>query len=211
MKTIHNAVGRPDGRSPPAGAPTLPEGFRLDRRRFMQSSLMAVGAYAVAAGGVTWLVAPDKAWAVEYDALTPELAQSLLVMTRALYPHERLGDVYYAKVVKDLDAEASGFADKSRLEMLRLGAQELDEAAGGSFANASEDDREKALGTISDTPFFQAVRGKTVVSLYNQPEVWEKFGYEGPSYEQGGYLHRGFDDLSWLPAPPAEASPPVEG
>ena len=58
-------------------------------------------------------------------------------------------------------------------------------------------------------PAFQAVRGKTVVSLYNQPAVWEKFGYEGPSYPHGGYILNGFDDLSWLPDPPAEASPPA--
>ena len=37
-----------------------------------------------------------------------------------------------------------------------------------------------------------------VVSLYNQPEVWEKFGYEGESASKGGYIKRGFDDIQWL-------------
>ena len=38
-----------------------------------------------------------------------------------------------------------------------------------------------------------------MTTLYNDPQVWEKLGYEGPSAEQGGYLSRGFDDIDWLP------------
>ncbi|TIM17407.1 MAG: gluconate 2-dehydrogenase subunit 3 family protein, partial [Mesorhizobium sp.] len=48
------------------------------------------------------------------------------------------------------------------------------------------------------TPFFQAIRGGLVVSLYNQKEVWPIFGYEGESYSKGGYIARGFDDIEWL-------------
>ena len=45
------------------------------------------------------------------------------------------------------------------------------------------------------------VRGVAVVSLYNDPETWALLGYEGSSYEHGGYIDRGFDDLDWLPNP----------
>jgi len=38
-----------------------------------------------------------------------------------------------------------------------------------------------------------------VVALYDDREVWNLLGYEGPSYDKGGYLNRGFDDLDWLP------------
>jgi hypothetical protein len=31
--------------------------------------------------------------------------------------------------------------------------------------------------------------------------VWDLLGYEGPSFDKGGYLHRGFNDLDWLPEP----------
>jgi hypothetical protein len=34
------------------------------------------------------------------------------------------------------------------------------------------------------------------------------FGYPGASWDKGGYITRGFQDLSWLPAPPADVSPP---
>ena len=37
-----------------------------------------------------------------------------------------------------------------------------------------------------------------VVSLYNQPEVWPAFGYEGESASKGGYIARGFGDIAWL-------------
>jgi hypothetical protein len=201
---------------PPAGSgetsPRAPRGIRFDRRTFLKSSLSTVGAYAVALGGTTWLVGPGKAWAVEMIAFEPELTESLVAMTRALYPHERLGDIYYAVVVKELDAEASGFEDKERLDLYREGMLALDEAAGGSFLSAPPEEQEKALEAISasNPDFFQAVRSKTVVSLYGQPDVWAQFGYEGPSYEMGGYLFNGFNDLSWLPDPPAEASPPVQ-
>lgn len=193
-----------------AAPPGVPPGVRVDRRRFIASSLASLGAYAALAGGATWLIAPDKAWALSYDVLEPELAATLLAMTRAIYPHDFLGDIYYAAVVKDLDVEASGFSDKERLQMLRNGVQALNEAAGGTFVTASAEDQDKALNEIAGTPFFEAVRSKAIVSLYNQPEVWAQFGYEGPSYPIGGYLFNGFDDLSWLPNPPPEASPPVQ-
>ncbi|UOM35551.1 gluconate 2-dehydrogenase subunit 3 family protein [Acuticoccus sp. I52.16.1] len=209
MRLIERSAHAESTGKVPPGPPHLP-GFVMDRRRFIRGSLTAVGAYAVAVSGVTWLVAPDKAWAVPYDAFDPDLAQTLLVMTRAVYPHAAVGDAHYAVVVKALDAEAAGFEDKSRLDLLRDGAAALDEAAGGSFIDASEDARYAALEGMATTPFFQAIRGKAVVALYNQPEVWAVFGYEGPSYPKGGYLHNGFDDLSWLPDPPPEASPPVE-
>jgi hypothetical protein len=57
---------------------------------------------------------------------------------------------------------------------------------------------------MSGTAFFEAVRSKAIVTLYDDHEVWSLLGYEGPSFEHGGYLDRGFDDLSWLPDPRVE-------
>jgi len=28
--------------------------------------------------------------------------------------------------------------------------------------------------------------------------VWPIFGYEGASFEYGGYIDRGFNDINWL-------------
>ena len=46
--------------------------------------------------------------------------------------------------------------------------------------------------------FFQTVRGGLVTGLYNQKAVWPIFGYEGESFSKGGYIDRGFNDISWL-------------
>ena len=83
------------------------------------------------------------------------------------------------------------------------GVAQLDAAAkkakGKPYAALdAEDDRVAVLKSIEDGPFFQKVRGEMVVALYNQPGVWKALGYEGPSADQGGYIHRGFDDIDWL-------------
>ena len=57
------------------------------------------------------------------------------------------------------------------------------------------------LTEVAETPFFSLVHSTTVVALYDDHEVWDLLGYEGASFDKGGYLHRGFDDLDWLPDP----------
>jgi len=48
------------------------------------------------------------------------------------------------------------------------------------------------------TPFFQKLRSDFVLYLYSNPAIWPLFGYEGPSNDKGGYLHRGFNDIDWI-------------
>ena len=186
----------------------------VDRRAILKTAFAAVGAYAATAAGATWLIAPNRAWAMEFAAFDETTASTLLQMTRALYPHESVGDVHYAGVVKSLDDAVAGAEDKeASLALYTDGVARLNEAAGGSFADLDADAKEAALQAEADSEdpaFFQAVRGQVVNVLYNNHEVWKIFGYQGASYEEGGYLFRGFDDLSWLPAPPAEASPPAQ-
>jgi len=186
----------------------------VDRRAVLKTAFAAVGAYAATAAGVTWLIAPDRAWAMEFAAFDEATAGTLLQMTRALYPHETVGDVHYAGVVKSLDEAVAGSEDAdAALAVYADGVARLNEAAGGSFADLDDDAKEAALQAEADSEdpsFFQAVRGQVVNVLYNNHEVWKIFGYQGASFEEGGYLFRGFDDLSWLPAPSEEASPPAQ-
>jgi len=186
----------------------------VDRRAVLKTAFAAVGAYAATAAGVSWLIAPDRAWAMEFAAFDEATAGTLLQMTRALYPHETVGDVHYAGVVKSLDEAVAGSEDAdAALAVYADGVARLNEAAGGSFADLDDDAKEAALQAEADSEdpsFFQAVRGQVVNVLYNNHEVWKIFGYQGASFEEGGYLFRGFDDLSWLPAPSEEASPPAQ-
>lgn len=176
----------------------------LNRRQFLQTSGLAAAGVAAAASGAV-LIAPDGAWALQLRSLDEHTAKTLLVMTRRLYPHDGLGGMYYAAVVEALDGAANGDKDVARL--LTDGVAALDTAMGIKWLDLSEGNQLEVLTAMESDPFFQKVRGTTVVSLYNNPLVWRYFGYEGSSYEYGGYIHRGFDDLAWLPQPPEDASP----
>jgi hypothetical protein len=175
---------------------------RIDRRRFLiVGGATAAGVGAVSGGMV--LIDPRGAWAMSLQALKPETARTLIQMARDLYPHDRLGDSYYAKAIEPYDAKAA--KDAQLADLLNQGAAMLDQEAKAKFSKpyaelSTEGDRVAVLKAAEQTPFFKKVRADMITALYNQPEVWAKLGYEGPSAPEGGYLHRGFDDIDWLPA-----------
>ena len=108
-------------------------------------------------------------------------------------------------LAKDLDADAAKSADSAKL--LREGVAALDKAAGGSFVKAKPAAKAAAVKSLEGQPFFGAVRGKCITSLYDNDMAYKVFGYPGSAWEKGGYITRGFQDLKWLPAPSPEASP----
>jgi len=83
-------------------------------------------------------------------------------------------------------------------DKIQAGIKKLDGATSKSFAGSSEGTRVNILKTMEKSDFFQTVYGETVNGLYGNPEIWKMMGYEGSSVEQGGYIERGFDDISWL-------------
>lgn len=168
--------------------------MKLNRRLFLKSTgIAAAGAVA----GTTMIVAPDGAWALSLTKLSKSTARALIRMTQDLYPHKMLGDAPYARVVEGLDKAAA--TDDALAKLLTDGVAALDQAAGGNYRKAKESKRLAALKGMEKEPFFQKMRGSVVNGLYDDQEVWKKFGYQGSSAEQGGYIHRGFDDLDWLP------------
>lgn len=179
--------------------------YILDRRRFLRRTGEAL--LVVSASGRAMFTDPARSWAITMETLDEHGARTLLAMTRALYPHPALGDEYYAVVVEALDAEATGDADIAAL--LKDGIAKLDAATGVPFVELSPGTQEEVLTALQDDPFFQKVRGATVFHFYNNKLVWRHFGYEGSSFEFGGYLKRGFQDLGWLPEPPPDVSPPA--
>ena len=113
-----------------------------------------------------------------------------------------LADGYYITAVKPWDGKAA--KDPAVKATIAEGVARLDQNAGDrhkvSYAEVAwEADRVALLQGIEHSDFFQKVRGDLIVSLYNQKEVWPKFGYEGSSAEHGGYINRGFADIDWLP------------
>ncbi len=177
--------------------------YILDRRRFLRRTGQAV--LGLTLGGQVAFFDPDRSWAIVLETLDQAAARALLAMTRTLFPHPALGDEYYAVVVEALDAEAG--RDDAVRKLLQDGVARLDRARQLVFADLSPGTRTEVLREMEDEPFFQKVRSATVFHFYNNKLVWRHFGYEGSSWEFGGYLRRGFQDLGWLPDPPPEASP----
>lgn len=198
------------GGAPPASACSEESGTvpRLDlpltRREFLQGTGVLTG--TLAAGSVLVTLAPSRSWAVELKTLSSAEGETLMKMGRVLYPHPKLPDAVYALLAKDLDADAGKSAET--LKLLRDGVAALDKAAGGSFATASEAKQLEIVAAMQGQPFFNAVRGKCITALYDNDIAFVTFGYPGASWDKGGYITRGFQDLKWLPNPSAAASPP---
>lgn len=133
------------------------------------------------------------------QALDGETATTLVAVARAMYPHDRVPDVHYERIVASLDEKAAG--DEGMKVLLSEGVQSLSTLTGrwpNEFGGLEEAEQVKALQRIEHGPFFKAVAAEIVVGLYSQPDIWPYFGYEGPSNDKGGYINRGFDDIDWL-------------
>ena len=166
----------------------------LDRRRFVQGVSAVLSGVAVGLG---------RAWAIDLHAMSADQSATLLAMIHTIAPHDGLDDAAYALVASALDAEAAASAG-ARTQLVD-GIASL----GPDFARDTEAVRVHKLQAVEPTAFFQSVRMKTLMVLYNNPIAWAHFGYEGEAFSKGGYLLRGFNDLKWLPEVPLDASGPM--
>ena len=172
---------------------------KYNRRVFLQGAATAVPTVAVAASAGLGI---SDAWADNATALTPATLKTLVKVARDIYPHDFLGDSYYITAVKPWDDKAA--KDPAFKTLISEGVNRLDRDARElhqlAYAEVPwEADRVALLRRIEQSDFFQKVRSDLIASLYNQKEVWPKFGYEGSSAEHGGYIKRGFADIDWLP------------
>lgn len=136
-------------------------------------------------------------------AITPAARGTLIRLLRVAYPHGSFPDGPYERTAEAVVAKVAG----SVFQALSLahGLASLDgAAAGGSFVDLDDAAAYALLRQVEHADFFTLIRSVAVVSLYNDQETWGILGYQGSSYEHGGYLHRGFDDLDWLPTPRVE-------
>ena len=172
---------------------------KYDRRVFLQGAATAVPTVAIAASAGLGI---ENAWAEDATALTPATLKTLVKVARDTYPHDFLGDSYYIAAVKPWDGKAA--KDPAVKKLINDGVNRLDQDARDRHKVPYvevpwEVDRVVLLQGIEQTDFFKKMRSDLVVSLYNQKELWPKFGYEGSSAEHGGYIKRGFADIDWLP------------
>ena len=172
---------------------------KYSRRTFLQGAATAVPVAAVAASAGIGI---EDAWAADATTLAPSTLKTLVKVARDIYPHDFLVDNYYITAIKPWDEKAA--KDPAIKTLLEDGVRRLDQDAQDrrklGYAQVPwEADRVVLLQGIEQTDFFKKLRSDLVVSLYNQKELWPKFGYEGSSAEHGGYIKRGFNDIDWLP------------
>ena len=165
--------------------------FRLQRRRLL---LQTACAYLGAASPVGRLLAEVGAAASE-----DELNIFLVILLQRLFPHDRLDHSMYVDVA---DAMAGAVtSDPELLSLVQAGRRNLDRQSGDRWRQLDADQQVQQLSMIEETPFFQTLRSLGNYLFYNNPDLWPLFGYEGSSFEKGGYASRGFNDLNWLPEP----------
>lgn len=184
-------------------APTMrviDKGPRLDRRGFLRGS--GLGAIGVTVVPVAALAGPATTSVEQaFPRLGAAAGHTLVRMARDIFPHDRVPDKFYLQAVASHDPAAG--LDASLKKLLVSGLSDLDARARARFGKPytevpSEPERVELLKTIEATPFFKAIQGGLVTGLYNNKALWPLFGYEGSSWQKGGYVDRGFDDIDWL-------------
>lgn len=166
--------------------------MKTTRRRVLLGSATAV--MAASALGHTAFAE------ISLDPGKDEASRQLLArVIRVAYPHKTFPDSAYLRAADAVLAAANGTP-----------AQKIDFAAGlydlaqSGFADLDDAAALEQLKAIETAPFFALTRATTIVTLYDDPEVWAVLGYQGPSFDKGGYINRGFNDLDWLPEPRVE-------
>jgi len=189
--------------SPQKTAPTMrvvDKSPRLDRRDFLRGSglgAIGVSVVPVAALAGTAHTSVEQSFAV----LGAASGRTMVRMARDIFPHDRVPEKLYLLAVASHDTAAG--RDASFKQLLVSGLSELNARARTRFGKLytevpTEAERVELLKAIETTPFFKAIQGGLVTGLYNNKALWPLFGYEGSSWQKGGYQNRGFDDIDWL-------------
>lgn len=147
---------------------------------------------------------PAKYEALNALELSDEARRILTRIIRVAFPHPKFPDGPYERMTQKI-IETSEESRWFRMALTQ-GLLTLDSLTEEHFLDLPDDRALAVLKRIADLEFFGFIRRTVVLNLYDDPEVHAALGYEGESFSQGGYLHRGFNDLSWLPEPRIEES-----
>lgn len=169
----------------------------MSRRMFLMTTALAGITTNAMLGGASFAAS---------DVLNEAQGASLLRMIEDIYPHpDLLQRAHYeaiaVTVMKNTQADADAAKDLTEgLARIDAKAQEL---FGLSYTEIEDPDaREGLLRHFQNDGFFQGVRWTAYFGIYNNKDVWPLFGYEGSSVEYGGYINRGFSDITFVPQGP---------
>ncbi len=144
---------------------------------------LAVTGTALLRGAAAWATTDDSAVLTDF--------------ARRLFPHDGISDTTYAEV---MDSVLGGFeANPDTAGLLDAAEAKLNAQQDEAWFDIDEAAQINAIKNIEGEAFFAAILGTVRGAFYYHPAVWEHINYPGSSKEYGGYLHRGFNDISWLP------------
>ncbi|GAY08066.1 hypothetical protein [Pseudonocardia sp. N23] len=125
--------------------------------------------------------------------------RTLVDLLRVAFPHDNFPLGAYERTAQAVLDKAAG--DPRLHGLLVQGLSDVDEEREVPFSELPAATAALVLRGLDRTPFLTGIVDVAVVALYDDHEVWEILGYEGASFDKGGYIDRGFDDLDWLPDP----------
>ena len=157
---------------------------------------------ALLAGVSAAVLSPGLAAAAPFplDPGNDEASRKLLVrMLKVMFPHKTFPDGPYDRTATAI-FNAAGKTPAGKIDF----GTGLGKLQASGFADLDDAAALAHLKGIETSGFFQLVRSTAISTLYDDAEVWTVLGYEGPSFDKGGYINRGFNDLDWLPDPRVE-------
>jgi len=156
------------------------------------SQLIAAGGLAACGGAETNTQGHDINPTAPPEARQESNLQLLAGIAYDLFPFDDLDPMLYVTIAQrmlDLDSPAV-------TEALAM----LQENNGSTpWLELDETQRIELLSMLEQGAFFTTMRATAIEVLFRNPEVFALLGYGGSAIEQGGYINRGFADITWLP------------
>lgn len=171
-------------------------GYQISRRHFS----VCLGRVAFASTAISVLgISSRLALAESAVGTAPSKAETetLVQYAHFVLPVLAPNHARYRAVADKISAQAAQIPPIA--SMMADGIAALNDSGKGPWLQLPLPDKTKLMGSLEGTPFFGFLRWTTSEIVMRDPVLWEKLGYQGSAIEHGGYLHRGFDDIDWLP------------
>ena len=169
----------------------------MSRRMFLMTTTMA---------GITTSGIFGKASFAGSGVLDEPQKAILMRMVQDIYPHPGVLQLsHYEAITATVLKTAEDDADNAKGLVSGLAAidKQAQELFGTAYIDIDDPDaREGLLRHFQNEGFFQGVRWIAYFGIYDNKDVWPLFGYQGSSVEYGGYIDRGFSDITFVPEGP---------
>ena len=170
----------------------------MDRRQF----ILRLSRIAVAISAAGWFVQARAGDTSGANVSAHNQAALIAELSYQLLPIQAPQSALYQSVVHALMNQLT--QRPGAAELIRQGVETFNGFTGKPWLELTAKERRQVIQALFDTPFVSMVRWTTQEVVLRDRQIWNQLGYQGSSIEKGGYLHRGFDDIDWLPEAPRE-------